>query len=60
VPELATRHVSVDAAAVELEAGGQALDDRHEPGPVRLTGGREAKGRHTGQPYRRGACGFGI
>jgi len=31
-----------------LEARGQPLDDRNEPGPVRLAGGCEAKTRHLG------------
>ncbi len=53
MPELAPGHVGIDARAIELEPRGQALDDRDEPRPVRLTGGCEAKGRHDGQPYRR-------
>jgi hypothetical protein len=36
VAELAARHLAIEPLAVELEAGGQALDDRHEPGAVRL------------------------
>jgi hypothetical protein len=44
--ELASCQLAVDALAVELEPGGQALDDRHEPGPVRLARGGEAKSGH--------------
>ena len=36
VAELAPRHVAVERLAVELEPGRHALDDRHEPRPVRL------------------------
>ena len=43
VAELAPRHVAVERLAVELEPGRHALDDRDEPGPVRLAGGREAE-----------------
>ena len=46
VAELAARHLAVEALAVELEAGGQALDDRDQPGAVRLAGGCEAE-RHV-------------
>ena len=46
VAELAAGHLAVDALAVELEPGRQALDDRDEPGAVRLAGGGEAKGGH--------------
>ena len=46
VAELAPRHVAVERLAVELEPGRHALDDRHEPGPVRLAGGGEAEGGH--------------
>jgi hypothetical protein len=34
VAELAAGHVAVDPLAVELEAGGQALDDRGQAGAV--------------------------
>jgi hypothetical protein len=44
--ELAPCHVTVEAAPVELEAGGQALDDRDQPGAVRLAGGGETKRCH--------------
>jgi hypothetical protein len=50
MPELAPRHVGVDPPSIELEPCGQPLDDRDEPGPVRLTGGCEAKRRHGRQP----------
>ena len=43
VPELAPCHVAVDQLAVELEAGGQALDHAREAGAVRLAGGGHAK-----------------
>ena len=46
VAELAARHVAVEPLAVELEPRGQALDDRDEPGPVRLARGREAERSH--------------
>ena len=46
VAELAPRHVAVERLAVELEARGHALDDRDEPGPVRLPSGGETKRRH--------------
>ena len=49
VAELAARHVAVDRLAVELEPGGQALDDRGEAGPVALPGGDDAQ-RHARKP----------
>src|SRR5690606_18784827 len=52
VAELAARHVAVEPLAVELEARGQALDDRHEPGPVRLPRGCEAE-RHAAEKASR-------
>ena len=51
VAELAAGHVRVEPLAVQLEAGGQALDDRHEPGPVRLARGGEAEVTHGGRGY---------
>ena len=53
VAELAPRHVAVERLAVELEPGRHALDDRDEPGPVRLAGGGETERRHRRQGYRR-------
>ena len=47
VAELAASHVAVDPLAVELEARGQALDDRDEPRAVRFPGCREAKSTHA-------------
>ena len=44
--ELAARHVAVDRLAVELEPGGQALDDAGQAGAVGLAGGDEAQ-RHA-------------
>ena len=41
--ELPSRHLAVEPLAIELEARGQALDDRHQPGAVRLARGRVAK-----------------
>src|SRR3954470_1164301 len=41
VAELAARHVAVDRLAIELEAGGQPLDDAGQAGAVRLAGGDE-------------------
>ena len=46
VAELAPRHVAVERLAVELEPGRHPLDDRDEPGPVRLPGGGEAERGH--------------
>ena len=46
VAELAPGHVAVERLAVELEPGRHALDDRHEPRPVRLPRGGEAERRH--------------
>ena len=46
VAELAPGHVAVERLAVELEPGRHALDDRHEPGPVRLPRGGETERRH--------------
>ena len=43
VAELAPGHVAVQRLAVQLEAGGQALDDRDQPRAVRLARCREAK-----------------
>ena len=51
VAELAARHVAVERLAVELEPGGHALDDRDQPGAVRLACGREAEATHRGQGY---------
>ena len=51
VAELAARHVAVDRLAVELEPGGQALDDAGEAGAVALPGGDEAQ-RHARKPIR--------
>ena len=42
--------VGVDPVAVELEPGGQAADDRHERGPVALSGRCERE-RHRLQAY---------
>ena len=47
VAELAPRHVAVERLAVELEAGGQALDDRDQAGAVRFARGRETEGHET-------------
>ena len=57
VAELAARHVAVERLAVELQPGGHALDDRDEPGAVRLPGGGEAERRHRAQGYRRRTVG---
>ena len=46
VAELAPRHLAVDPLAGELEARGNALDDRDQPGAVRLAGGCEAERCH--------------
>ncbi len=46
VAELAPGHVAVERLAVELEPGRHALDDRHEPRPVRLPRGGETERRH--------------
>ena len=46
VPELAPRHVGIDPPAIELEPRGQPLDDRDQPGAVRLAGGGETKRCH--------------
>ncbi len=46
VAELAPRHVAVERLAIELQARRHALDDRHEPGPVRLPRGGETERRH--------------
>ena len=43
VSELPSCHLAVEAGAIELETRRQALDDRHEAGPVRLAGGCEAQ-----------------
>src|SRR4051794_35920542 len=51
VAQLAAGHVAVDRLAVELEAGGQALDDAREAGPVRLAGRDELEcGAHVRAP----------
>ena len=57
VAELAPRHVAVERLAVELEPGGQALDDRDQAGAVRFAGGcepeshaRERRWRTTRRP----------
>ena len=47
VAELAPRHVGVEDVAVELEAGGQPLDDRRQSGTVRLAGRGEAQRAHA-------------
>ncbi len=47
VAELATRHVAVERLAVQVEAGGHALDDRDQPGAVRLACRGETKAAHT-------------
>ena len=49
VAELAPRHVAVERLAVELQPRRHALDDRHEPGPVRLPRGGETERRHRGK-----------
>src|SRR5690606_19348770 len=46
VAELTARHVAVEPLPVQLEPGGQALDDRDEAGPVRLARGCESE-RHA-------------
>ena len=46
---LAPREVGVDRLAVEHEPRGQAAEDRHERGPVRLAGRRERQ-RHGSKP----------
>ena len=51
VAELAARHVAVDRLAVELEPGGQALDDGGEARAVALPGGDDAQ-RHARKPIR--------
>jgi hypothetical protein len=51
VAELAPRHVAVHRFAVELQPGGQALDDAGEPGAVALPGGDESQ-RHARKPIR--------
>ena len=54
VAELAARHVAVDRVAVELEPGGQALDDAGQARAVGLPGGDDAQ-RHAGNPTSRGS-----
>ena len=56
VPELPARHVGVDLLGVQLEARGQALDDRGQAGAVGLAGGGEAQD-HAPPAYRRGWAG---
>jgi hypothetical protein len=53
VAELAARHFAVERLAIKLQPRGQTLDDRHEPGPVRLAGGYEPK-RHGTRLVPRG------
>jgi hypothetical protein len=53
VAELAPRHVPIERLAVELEPGRHSLDDRDEPGPVRLARGCEPEAGHWAQGYRR-------
>ena len=43
VPELAAREVGVDLLGVQLQAGGQPLDDRGQAGSVGLAGGGQAQ-----------------
>ena len=43
VPELPPGHLAIQAPAVELQAGRQALDDRDQSRPVRFAGRSEAK-----------------
>ncbi len=65
--ELAASHLAVQALAIELEAGGKALDDRDQAGSVRLAGGCEAE-RHrpptlaarSDVPRRRGWIGWPL
>ncbi len=47
VAELAAGHVAVERLAVEGEAGGHALDDRDQPGAVRLACRGEAERAHA-------------
>ena len=47
VAELAPRHVGVERLAIELEPGRHALDDRDEPGPVRLPRSCEPESAHV-------------
>ena len=46
VAQLAPRHVGIDGRRVELQPGGQALDDAGEAGSVRLPGRDQAQ-RHA-------------
>jgi hypothetical protein len=49
--ELPASHVAIDRGKVELEAGGQPLDDAGEARAVGLPGGDDAQ-RHAGNPTK--------
>ena len=53
VAELAAGHVAVEALAVELEAGGHALDDRGQAGAVGFTRCDEVEARHCARKASR-------
>src|SRR5690349_19223008 len=62
VAELSPRHVAIERPAVELQARGQALDDRDEARAVRFAGCRESQGHAASVnvgafPLRSGGCG---
>ena len=54
VAELAPREVAVDVLGAQLEAGRQALENGHEPGPVRLAGCCEAERHRAPKATRKG------
>jgi hypothetical protein len=54
VSELPSGQVAVEVVGAQLEPRREPLDDRHQPGPVRLAGGREAQRHEASNPTRAG------